>query len=144
MWDSAVQMPTGCHIYFQYATLIRCQQIWTVHYAAKLKEERTYFLLYVKSIIIPQTHTHSCKIKCYTTSRIPYLHIKIRRCFMTPGYIKLVTHWHDFHPSKYFHPHKVLSHEKKLMFLQLTHWHTTFYNTWRTYIYIWSAYSWCF
>ena len=32
----------------------------------------------------------------------------------------------------------------------LTHWHTTFYNTWRTYIYIyiyiyiWSAYSWCF
>jgi len=28
----------------------------------------------------------------------------------------------------------------------LTHWHTTFYNTRRTYIYIyiWSAYSWCF
>jgi len=85
MWDSAFQMPKGCHIYFQFAMLIRCQQIWTVPYAAKVKEERTYFLLYVKSIIIPQTHKAS-KIHCYTTSRIPYVHITIRSCFMTPGY----------------------------------------------------------
>jgi len=57
LWDRAFQMSKGCHIHFQFAMLIRCQQIWTVCYAAKVKEERTYFLLYVKSIIIPQTHT---------------------------------------------------------------------------------------
>jgi len=33
--------------------------------------------------------------------------------------------------------------DRKIFRLPLTHWHTTFYNTWRTYIYIyiWSAYS---
>jgi len=38
------------------------------------------------------TNTHSCKIKCYTTSSIPYLHIKIRSCFMTPGDIYIYIH----------------------------------------------------
>ena len=32
-------------------------------------------------------------------------------------------------------------HVNRIRVKSLTHWHTTFYNTWRTYIYIWSAYS---
>lgn len=62
------------------------------------------------------TNTHSCKIKSYTTSRIPYWHIKIISCFMTPGYIKLAANWHVFHPFNFFHPSKYYHIKKTNIF----------------------------
>ena len=49
---------------------------------------------------------------------------------------------HSFITTHYIHCHDIIT-EFDSNFYLLTHWHTTFYNTWRTYIYIyiWRAYS---